>query len=100
MGWPSVDIRHEMLEEAVDIMRLLWRGGYRTFRGEYFAVEDARIFDLPEQPVPIAVAASGLHSADLAATAGDGLIANEPKSELVKRYRAGGGEGPTWCQVA
>ncbi|HEY8200459.1 MAG TPA: TIGR03557 family F420-dependent LLM class oxidoreductase [Actinomycetota bacterium] len=99
-GWPPVDVRQEMLEEAVDLMRLLWEGGYRTFRGEYFAVEDARIFDLPEQTVPVAIAVSGPWSVDLAATAGDGLIAVSPSPDLVDRYRAGGGEGPTWCQIA
>src|SRR3954466_4449997 len=58
-GWPSVHVRHEMLGEAIEIMRLLWQGGYRRYRGEHFRVDDARIFDLPDRQVPIAVAVSG-----------------------------------------
>src|SRR3954452_7444852 len=56
-GWPPVDVRHEMLREAVDIIRLLWQGGYQSFRGEHFQLEDARIFDLPDDPIEIAMAA-------------------------------------------
>jgi hypothetical protein len=57
-GWPPVDVRHEMPAEAIEICRSLWRGGYQSFRGEYFTVEDDRVFDLPDPPVPIAVAAT------------------------------------------
>lgn len=65
-GWPSVDERHDMLAEAIEIMRLLWEGGYHSYRGEYFDVEDARVFDLPDDPVPTAVAAGGPRAAALA----------------------------------
>src|SRR5215204_1826683 len=47
-GWPAADTRQEMLAEAIDIIRLLWEGGYQSYKGEYFTVEDARVFDLPE----------------------------------------------------
>jgi G6PDH family F420-dependent oxidoreductase len=50
-GWPPVDVRHEMLREAIVIMRRLWAGGYVTHRGDHFTVEDARVFDLPETPI-------------------------------------------------
>jgi G6PDH family F420-dependent oxidoreductase len=99
-GWPPADVRHEMLEEAIEVMRELWKGGYRSYRGAYFTAENAQVFDLPEQPVPIAVAVSGRRSVELAARSGDGVIAIEPKAELVEGYRAEGGEGPAWCQVA
>ena len=98
-GWPAADVRHEMLEEAIDIIRLLWRGGYQTYRGSYFSVEDAQIFDRPPDAVPIAVAASGTRSVELAASAADGLIAVEPNMELIRQYRDAGGRGPAWCQV-
>src|SRR3954454_19135698 len=46
-GFPAADIRQEMLAEAIEIFRLLWSGGYQSFRGRYFTVEDAQVFDLP-----------------------------------------------------
>src|SRR5688500_12674884 len=55
--WPSVDVRAEMLEEAVEIIRALWRGKITSHRGQHFTVENARLYSLPEQPPPIYVAA-------------------------------------------
>jgi G6PDH family F420-dependent oxidoreductase len=84
----------------IEIIRLLWEGGYADHRGKHFTVEDARVFDLPDAPVPIAVAASGSESASLAARLGDGLVATEPDAELVDRFRAGGApSGSTWNQI-
>lgn len=100
-GWPPVDVRHEMLAEALEVMRLLWRGGYRSHRGRHFRLEDARVFDLPDSPVPVAVATSGAASVDIAGRLGDGLIAIEPNRRLVEGFRAGGGEDkPAWGQIA
>src|SRR5690606_8100603 len=59
----SVDVRHEMLREALQIIRLLWAGGYRSFRGGHLALEDARLFDLPEEPPRLVVAAGGASAA-------------------------------------
>lgn len=99
-GWPSAAVRHEMLAEAIEIIRLLWQDGYADHRGRYFTVEDARVFDLPDAPVPIAVAASGSDSAELAARSGDGLIATEPDAELVDEFRrAHDGAAQTWNQI-
>ena len=99
-GWPAASVRHEMLAEAIEIIRLLWDGGYADHRGRYFTVEDARVFDLPTRPVPIAVAASGPESADLAARRGDGLIATEPNAALVAGFRqVHPGGGSTWNQI-
>lgn len=98
-GWPPIDVRHEMLAEALDAMRLLWQGGYRTYRGDHVTVEDARVFDLPDEPVPLAVAASGERSAGLAAELGDELICDQPLPEIVDAYRAAGGTGKTWTQI-
>lgn len=99
-GFPSnVQTRHEMLQEALEIIRLLWRGGYRSYEGKYFDLDDARVFDLPDQAPPIAVAASGPQSARLAAEYGDGLFANEPKPEVVDHYRRAGGRGPGYAEV-
>jgi G6PDH family F420-dependent oxidoreductase len=84
--WPPAHIRHEMLEEAIDIIRTLLSGGYHSYNGEYFTVDDARIFTLPDEPPPIYVAASGPASIALAARVGDGMIATEPKADLVRAF--------------
>src|ERR671923_2146837 len=57
--WPPYDIRLERLEEAVQVIRLLWQGGVQTHRGRHYTVENARIYTLPDRPPPIMVAASG-----------------------------------------
>ncbi len=88
-GWPPVSVRHEMLREAVEIIRLLWQGGYQSFRGRHLTLEDARLFDLPDEPIELAIAASGDDSLALAIELGDGLIATSPEAELVDRFRAG-----------
>ena len=48
-GWPSADIRHEMFVEAIEIIRTLFDGGYVTYRGEHLDVEDAKLFDKPDE---------------------------------------------------
>ncbi|GAA4071404.1 TIGR03557 family F420-dependent LLM class oxidoreductase [Actinomadura miaoliensis] len=91
--WPPVDVRHEMLAEAVEIIRRLFGGGYVNHRGRHFTVESARLYDLPEQPVPIGVAASGPRSGGLAAERGDMLVTDRLMPEVVKVFRDGGGAG-------
>jgi G6PDH family F420-dependent oxidoreductase len=60
--WPIVGVRHEMLEEAVEIIRALWAGGTVTYRGRHFDVESAKVWDLPDTAPPIGIAASGRES--------------------------------------
>jgi len=100
-GWPPAETRHEMLVEAIEIMRELWQGGYVTHHGDHFDVEDARVFTLPEKPVPLHVAVSGDKSIDLASEHGDGVVAVEPDSEIVEKFRAGAGveDAPAFGQV-
>jgi G6PDH family F420-dependent oxidoreductase len=98
-GWPPVHVRHEMLAEAIEIMRLLWQGGYQRYQGEHFRVDDARIFDLPDRPVPIAVAVSGRASLDLALRLGDELVAVEPLGDLVRTFRAEKGSARVTGQI-
>ncbi|MEV0881538.1 TIGR03557 family F420-dependent LLM class oxidoreductase [Micromonospora echinofusca] len=98
-GFPSVRGRHERLREALEIIRLLWRGGYQSYEGKHLHLEDAQVFDLPDQPPVITVAASGPASVAIAAELGDGLFATEPKPDLVQAYRRGGGDGPRYAEV-
>jgi coenzyme F420-dependent glucose-6-phosphate dehydrogenase len=91
--WPPPDIRLEMLEEAIDMIRLLWEGEEASYYGEYYDVEDARIYTLPDQPPPIVVAASGQNAAELAGRAGDGLMSTAPEEEVIQQYVDAGGRG-------
>jgi G6PDH family F420-dependent oxidoreductase len=92
-GWPSPDVRLEMLEEAVEIIRLLWRGEAMSFHGRHYTVEDARVYTLPPEPPRIMVAAGAPRAAELAGRVGDGLVSTAPEAELVERFRASGGDG-------
>ncbi|TMU90158.1 LLM class F420-dependent oxidoreductase [Streptomyces sp. DASNCL29] len=92
-GWPSADVRHEMLEEAIEIIRALFGGGYVNHHGTHYDVDSAKLWDLPDQPPPIGVAVSGPQSCRLAGRLADILIAVEPKSELLAAFEANGGGG-------
>jgi G6PDH family F420-dependent oxidoreductase len=99
-GWPPANTRHEMLLEAIEIIKELFEGGYRTYRGEYFDIDSARLYDLPERPVPLAIAASGEQSVELASEYGDALVAVDPDRALVERFATSGGEGrPVYGQL-
>lgn len=97
--FPQVRTRHEMLREALEIIRLLWQGGYQSYDGKHLQLTDARVFDLPESLPLIPVAASGTSSTRLAAELGDGIFTTEPKSDLVQSYRDAGGRGPRYAEV-
>jgi G6PDH family F420-dependent oxidoreductase len=90
-GWPEIEVRQERLAEAIEVIRLLWRGGEQSYRGRHFVVENARLYSLPEKLPPILVAASGERSARLAARLGDGLIATEPDGDLIRKFQAEAG---------
>ena len=91
--WPAPDQRLEMLEEAVEVIRLLWRGGYQTHRGKHYTVERARIYTLPEQLPEICVAAAQPNAAELAGRIGDGFIGVAPEEELIEKFEQAGGDG-------
>jgi len=98
--WPGPQERLELLEEAIDVLRLLWQGGYRSHYGRHYTVEQARIYTLPEEPPPIAVAAAQPKAAELAGRKGDAYIGVAPEQELVERFeQAGGGGKPRYGQV-
>ena len=87
-GWPSVAVRQDMLEEAMRIIRELHTGDLTTWEGEYFRVDSARIWDLSDQPVPLAVAVSGSRSIERFAALADHAIAVEPDADLVSGWDA------------
>jgi len=91
-GWPAVAVRQDMLEEAITIIRELHTGELVTWEGEYFRVDSARIWDLPDGGVPIGLAVSGEKSVERFAPLGDHLIAVEPDAELVKGWSAAAGK--------
>ncbi|GAA2538618.1 LLM class F420-dependent oxidoreductase [Winogradskya consettensis] len=92
-AWPEADVRLEMLEEAIAIMRELWKGGVVSHRGKHYTVENARIYTLPEKPVEILVSGFGPKAVEVAARIGDGYVSTMPDGELVSQFRSqGGGE--------
>jgi G6PDH family F420-dependent oxidoreductase len=98
--WPAHDVRLARLEEAVQVIRLLWQGGTCTYRGCHYTVENARLYTLPDKPPPIMVAASGVQAAEVAGRIGDGLINVAPASEIVDCFTAAGGSGkPRFAQL-
>jgi coenzyme F420-dependent glucose-6-phosphate dehydrogenase len=98
--WPAPDERLEMLEESVTVIRKLWEGGYQTHRGKHYTVENARIFDLPDDKIELAVAAMQPQAAELAGRIGDSLVNVAPKEEIIEKFEQGGGKGkPKYGQV-
>jgi coenzyme F420-dependent glucose-6-phosphate dehydrogenase len=98
--WPAPDERLSMLEEAIEVIRLLWQGGYQTHRGKHYTVENARIFDLPDEPIELAVAAMQPQAAELAGRVGDALVNVAPKQEIIETFEQAGGNGkPKYGQV-
>ncbi|CAN5592234.1 LLM class F420-dependent oxidoreductase [soil metagenome] len=98
--WPEVDVRLEMLEEAVEVIRLLWAGGLKSHHGRHYTVENARIYDLPDDPPPIMVAGSGAKSVELAGRIGDGFISLAPKEDILEGFDEAGGSGkPRYAEV-
>ncbi|HEX2173593.1 MAG TPA: TIGR03557 family F420-dependent LLM class oxidoreductase [Dehalococcoidia bacterium] len=98
--WPTPPERLEMLEEAITVIRLLWKGGQRSHRGRYYTVDQARIFSLPDQPPPIYVAAGGPKAARLAARLGDGLIGVAADREIVGAFEeTGGTDKPRYAEI-
>lgn len=91
--WPITATRQDMLVEAVDIIRQLWQGDEVNYWGEFYTVENARIYTLPEQLPPIFIAASGKDAAATAGEIGDGLIVTHPNPETVDEFNANGGKG-------
>ncbi|POX88415.1 LLM class F420-dependent oxidoreductase [Mycobacterium kansasii] len=87
-GWPAVERRQDMLREAVKIIRELFGGRLVNWRGDYFQVDSARLWDLPDVPVGVGVAIGGPKAVDKFAKLADHLIAVEPDGDLVDSWHA------------
>jgi len=86
--WPTVARRLEMLEEAVELIRLLWTGDVVSWEGKHYRVDHARLYDLPEAPPEIYVSGFGPKATDLAGRIGDGYINTAPDGDLVSRFKS------------
>jgi coenzyme F420-dependent glucose-6-phosphate dehydrogenase len=84
-GWPEFKERFARLREAVRLMRELWTGERVTFEGEYYRTVDATVYDRPEQPVPVYIAAGGPLVARYAGRSGDGFICTSGKGPELYR---------------
>jgi G6PDH family F420-dependent oxidoreductase len=91
--WPPTDTRLEMLEEAVEVIRLLWTGEEVTHDGRHYRVQNARLYSMPPEPPPIVVSGFGPKATALAARIGDGYATTSPTADLLDRYRDEGGKG-------
>jgi G6PDH family F420-dependent oxidoreductase len=89
--WPAANVRLEMLEEAIEVIRELWTGKQVEHTGRHYRVDNARIYTLPEELPPIYVSGFGPKAVDLAARVGDGYCLVGPEKELIDRFRSGGG---------
>ena len=97
--WPRADERLGMLDEALEIIRALWRGDYETYRGRHYTVEQARLYDVPAEPPELIVAAAAEKAAQLAAKWGDGMISTAPDPAVLAEYRQAGGRDPIHGKV-
>jgi G6PDH family F420-dependent oxidoreductase len=91
--WPDAEVRLAMLEEAVDVIRELWRGDFVDHHGPHYTVENARLYTLPDQPPPVYVSGFGPRAAALAGRIGDGFITTSPDKDMISQFRDNGGEG-------
>ncbi|SEV86304.1 TIGR03557 family F420-dependent LLM class oxidoreductase [Natrinema salifodinae] len=98
--WPEHEVRLEMLDEAIEIIRRLWQGETTSYRGEYYTVENARLFTLPDELPSIPIAADGPNAARFAGEHGDGLVGVSPDSNLIETFEeAGDGDRPKYGEV-
>jgi G6PDH family F420-dependent oxidoreductase len=99
-GWPETEVRQARLEEAVEVIRLLWKGGNQSHHGRYFTVENARLYSLPDSPPPLYMAVGGPRTADLAGRVADGMIGTGPEPPLLAAFdRAGGAGKPRYGEL-
>jgi G6PDH family F420-dependent oxidoreductase len=86
--WQSADVRLEMLEEAIEVIRTLWTGTQVEHTGRHYRVENAQLYTRPDEPPPILVSGFGPKAVDLAARVGDGYCITMPDADLIDRFRS------------
>lgn len=89
-----------MLCEAIDIFRELWEGGPRHYKGKWFTLDHAEVFDLPEKPIPIVMGVSGAQSLEVAIAKADGIMTTSLDANLTKGFKAKKASGPRYAEVA
>jgi G6PDH family F420-dependent oxidoreductase len=100
-GWPETAVRQSRLEEAIEVIRLLWSGETVSHHGKHYTVENARLYTLPEKPPPIMLAAGGPRTAEMAARLADGLVGTSAEADLIQQFeRAGGRDKPRYGEVS
>jgi coenzyme F420-dependent glucose-6-phosphate dehydrogenase len=98
--WPSASVRQEMLEEAVEVIRALWSGDWVDHRGRHYTVERAKLYTVPDELPPIAIAASGPKAAELAGRIGDAMIGLAPDPELMEAFEGSwDNEKPRYAEI-
>ncbi|MTE21619.1 TIGR03557 family F420-dependent LLM class oxidoreductase [Streptomyces sp. TRM43335] len=100
--WPQASVRMEMLEEAIGVIRHLLTGEEVSHHGKHYTVENARLYDVPDEPVPIDVSGFGPAAIELAGRVGDGFVTTMPDVEGLERFRRSGGgrssgQGPAFA---
>ena len=99
MAWPDPRVRLDQLAEAVEVIRTAWGGEEFTHLGDWFTVDRARLYTLPQEEPQVVMAAGGDAAAEAAADLGVGLVATSPDPQLVGAYRGAGGQGPLYGQT-
>lgn len=97
--WPRPEVRLAMLDEAIDVIRRLWTGDTVDHHGDFYEVENAKLFDPPTAPPPIIVSGFGPNAVELAGRVGDGYWGHSPDPETIDRFEAAGGSGPRYAQL-
>ena len=97
--WPPADVRLAMLEESLEVMRALWTGERVDHRGDFYEVENAKLFDPPEGDLTVVVSGFGPKAVELAARVGDGLWTSGPDPDLQETWEQAGGAGPKYGQI-
>lgn len=97
--WPRPAVRRAMLAEAVAIIRRLWTGETVDHHGEFYDVDNARLFDPPTDRPPIIVSGFGDAAITLAAEIGDGYWGHSPDADAITTFESHGGRGPRYAQL-
>ncbi|GII96027.1 TIGR03557 family F420-dependent LLM class oxidoreductase [Sinosporangium siamense] len=89
--WPPAEVRLEMLEEAIILMKRLFTGQLVTHHGKHYNVDTARLYTHPQEAPPIYMSAFGEKAAVVAAQVADGFVSTAPNAELIEQFRKAGG---------